>query len=228
MLIVIDKLLDKDTVRQFRERLDSANWIDGRQTAGARALEVKKNQQLADDDETAVTLGKQILQVLGQNATFISAALPLRIHPPKFNRYADGGHYGNHVDNAIMQLPGGRALMRSDVSATIFLTEPEEYDGGELTIETRFGTQRVKLPAGNLVLYPSSSLHRVTPVTRGARTCAFLWLQSMVAEDDQRTLLFDLDRSIISLTRDGHAGQKEQLLHLTGVYNNLLRRWAQT
>lgn len=226
MLIVIDNLIDTATVRRFREQLDAADWRDGRQTAGARAAQVKRNQQLADDDPVAQAIGNEILQVLGRHATFVSAALPHRIHPPKFNRYADGGHYGNHVDNAIMPMPGNRGTFRSDVSATLFLTDPADYEGGELTIETHFGTRQVKLPAGSLVLYPSTSLHRVNPVTRGARVSAFLWLQSMVVEDDQRALLYDLDLAIRALTRDGHASQKESLLRLTGVYHNLVRRWA--
>jgi len=228
MLIVINNLLDQDTVRQFRQQLDAAEWIDGRLTAGLTARQVKQNQQLADDNATAVAIGKQILQRLGTHATFISAALPSRIHPPKFNRYADGGHYGNHVDNALMSLPGSNAMMRSDLSATIFLSEPGEYDGGELTIETRFGTPRVKLPAGSMVLYPSSSRHQVTPVTRGARVCAFFWLQSMIADDEQRTLLFDLDRGLGALRDTAQPAQQDALLQLHGVYQNLVRRWAKT
>jgi len=226
MLNVIQNLLDKDTVRQFRERLDAAAWIDGRQTAGNVAGKVKQNEQLSDNDPLAVSLGNEILRRLDKNGTFVSAALPLRIHPPKFNRYADGGTYGNHVDNAVMQLPGSGTLFRSDVSATLFLCEPDEYDGGELTVETHFGTQRVKLPAGSMVLYPSSSLHRVTPVTRGARVCSFFWLQSMVADDDARTLLFDLDTSIRLLRADAATAQNPAVLRLSATYHNLLRRWA--
>lgn len=226
MLTVINDLLDKDTVRHFRERLDNANWIDGRQTAGTVALKVKQNQQLADNDPLAVSLGTEILKRLEKNGTFVSAALPLRIHPPKFNRYADGGHYGNHVDNAVMQLPGTSTLFRSDLSVTLFLSEPGDYDGGELTVDTRFGSQRVKLPAGSAVLYPSSSLHRVTPVTRGARVCSFFWLQSMVADEDARTLLFDLDTSIRMLRADAATAQSPAVLRLSGTYHNLLRRWA--
>jgi PKHD-type hydroxylase len=226
MLTVIDRLLDKETVLAFRQRLEHANWLDGRQTAGSVAVNVKQNQQLADNDATAVALGGEILKRLEQTPAFISAALPLRIHPPKFNRYAGGGHYGNHVDNAIMPMPGSGGLFRSDLSATVFLCEPEEYDGGELTIDTRFGAQRVKLPAGSMVLYPSGSLHRVTPVTRGARICSFFWLQSMVADDDARTLLFDLDTSIRMLRADAATAQKPAVLQLSGTYHNLLRRWA--
>lgn len=226
MLTVINNLLDKDTVRQYRERLDNANWIDGKQTAGTVAVKVKQNQQLADNDATAVALGADLLQRLEKHGTFVSAALPMRIHPPKFNRYADGGHYGNHVDNAVMQLPGNGPLFRSDLSMTVFLCEPGEYDGGELTVDTRFGSQRVKLPAGSAVLYPSSSLHRVTPVTRGARVCSFFWMQSMVADEDARTLLFDLDTSIRMLRADAATAQSPAVLRLSGTYHNLLRRWA--
>lgn len=227
MLTVIKDLLDADTVREFRAQLESAAWTDGRLTAGSVAMNVKQNQQLADDDPVAVALGGEILRRLEKSATFVSAALPLRIHPPKFNRYADGGHYGNHVDNAIMRLPGSPALFRSDVSATLFLCEPSEYDGGELTVQTTFGAQRVKLPTGSLVLYPSSSLHQVTPVTRGARVCAFLWLQSLVADDAERTMLYELDRGIRTLRQDPLTAGSPALLQLTSVYHNLLRRWAQ-
>lgn len=226
MLNVIHNLLDKDTVREFRAQLDAANWVDGRSTAGSVAVKVKQNEQLADNDPVAVALGSEILKRLDKNGTFISAALPLRIHPPKFNRYAGGGTYGNHVDNAVMQLPGSGVLFRSDLSATIFLCEPDEYDGGELTVETHYGAQRVKLPAGSMVLYPSSSLHRVTPVTRGARVCSFFWLQSMVSDDDARTLLFDLDTSIRMLRADAATAQSPAVLRLSGTYHNLLRRWA--
>lgn len=226
MLTVIENLVDKDTVRAWRVRLDAANWTDGKLTAGRSAVQVKTNQQLADEDPLCVEIGGDILRRLERNPVFISAALPQRIHPPKFNRYADGGQYGNHVDNAIMRIPGTASMFRSDVSATLFLAEPGEYDGGELTVETRFGAQRVKLPAGSLVLYPSSSLHRVTPVTRGVRVCAFLWLQSLVADEDARTLLFDLDRSIQALRREQAVAQGPAVLQLTGVYHNLLRRWA--
>ncbi|MDA8522561.1 Fe2+-dependent dioxygenase [Acidovorax sp. NCPPB 4044] len=227
MLITIDRLLDKDEVRQFRERLDTAAWQGGSATAGTLARAVKQNQQLEDGSPLAVELGNRILRALGRHPTFVSAALPRTIYPPKFNRYADGGTYGAHVDSAVMHLPGTLQPMRTDVSATLFLAEPAEYDGGELEIEGPFGVQSVKLEAGDLVLYPSTSLHRVTPVTRGARIASFLWIESLVADEGERTLLFDLDQSIQRLTPLVEAADP-RLLQLTGVYHNLLRRWART
>ena len=227
MLITIDKVLSKDEVRQFRQRLDAATWQGGEATAGTLAKSVKRNQQIADGSDVAVALGNHILRALGSNPLFISAALPRKIYPPKFNRYADGGTYGAHVDSAVMQLPGTHEQMRTDVSATLFLAEPAEYDGGELEIEGPFGVQSVKLEAGDLVLYPSTSLHRVTPVTRGARVASFLWIESLVADEGERTLLFDLDQSIQQITPT-LAPDDHRLLQLTGVYHNLLRRWANT
>lgn len=227
MLIPIENVLGKDEVREFRARLDQADWQDGLKTAGSLARSVKRNQQLDDGSELAVSLGNHILRRLGNHPAFISAALPGRIYPPKFNRYADGGTYGAHVDSALMQVPGTNVTVRSDLSATLFLAEPEEYDGGELEIEGPFGVQAVKLEAGDMVLYPSSSLHRVTPVTRGARIASFFWIQSLVADEGERTLLFDLDQAIQGLTPSQHADDGH-LLKLTGVYHNLLRRWAVT
>lgn len=227
MLISIDRFLGKDEVRQCRQRLDAAEWQDGARTAGTLARLQKRNQQLDDRSETAIAIGNQILRKLGSHPLFISAALPNKIHPPRFNRYADGGTYGAHVDGALMPLPGTNLTLRSDLSATLFLAEPDEYDGGELEIEGPFGAQAVKLEAGDMVLYPSSSLHRVTPVTRGARVAAFFWIESMVRDEGERTLLFDLDQSIQALTLKVGAGD-ERLLKLTAVYHNLLRRWADT
>ncbi len=226
MLMAIENVLDKATVRAFREQLDSAAWSDGQATAGALAARVKQNEQLPDASPVAQALGRHILGVLGRHPRFLSAALPDRIHPPRFNRYAGGGHYGTHVDGAIMPLPGSTQLLRSDLSVTLFLCEPEEYDGGELTIETKFGVQQVKLAAGDLVLYPSSSLHRVLPVTRGARVCSFFWLQSMVRDDGERELLYDLDQSVQTLMASSEAAASAQALQLSGIYHNLLRRWA--
>lgn len=226
MLLVIEQLLTKAEVADFRHQLDGAGWRDGRDTAGTLSAQVKSNQQLAEQDPLAISLGNRILQRLGNHPLFLSAALPARIYPPKFNRYAGGGHYGVHVDSAVMAISGTPLMLRSDLSATLFLSEPEEYDGGELTIETRFGAQAVKLAAGDLVLYPSTSLHQVTPVSRGARTSAFFWIQSMVADQGQRELLFDLDQSIQGLRASHHNDQQPQILQLTGVYHNLLRRWA--
>jgi PKHD-type hydroxylase len=227
MLIAIENVLSKDEVRQFREHLDHAEWQDGLKTAGTLASAVKRNLQLEDGVEPAVSLGHHILRKLAAHPAFIAAALPNRIYPPKFNKYQDGGAYGAHVDSALMQVPGSHVTVRSDLSATLFLAEPDEYDGGELEIEGPFGIQAAKLEAGDMILYPSSSLHRVTPVTRGARIAAFFWIQSLVQEEGARTLLFDLDQAIQGLT-PSLAADDPKLLKLTGVYHNLLRRWAIT
>lgn len=226
MLVSIENVLTKDEVRQFREHLSQAQWEDGNQTAGTLASQVKRNQQLADASEVAVSLGNYILRKLESHPEFISAALPQRIYPPKFNRYCGGGTYGAHVDSALMRVPGTDITIRTDVSATLFLAEPEEYVGGELEIEGPFGVQTVKLEAGDMVLYPSSSLHRVTPVTEGARIASFFWVQSLVADEGARTLLYDLDQSIRGLTVSA-GGDDPDVLRLAGVYHNLLRRWAQ-
>ncbi len=225
MLNVIEKVLDDDEVREFRSRLDAAAWQDGGRTAGTLARGIKHNQQLADDVEPAPSLGQRVLRAVGRNPLFVSAALPSRIHPPRFNRYADGGAYGVHVDSAVMVMPGSAVAMRSDLSATLFLSGPAEYDGGELEVEHVSGTQSVKLDAGDLVLYPSSSLHRVAPVTRGVRLASFFWIQSLVADAGARALLFDLDRAIQGVT-PALVGDDANLVTLTGVYHNLLRRWA--
>ncbi len=225
MLLTIDALLDAATIKQFRAHLDAAEWVSGKATAGSLSSSVKSNEQLAADSVLAISLGNQLLRLLGRHPRFISAALPERIYPPKFNRYRDGGHYGNHVDAAIMRIEVNQQTLRSDLAATLFLSEPDEYDGGELLIETEFAAQAVKLPAGALVLYPASSLHQVTPVTRGHRTCAFFWLQSLIRDAGQRALLFDLDQSIQRLAPDLSADDP-RLLALTATYHNLVRRWA--
>jgi PKHD-type hydroxylase len=227
MLITIDNVLSKDEVRQFRQVLDSAEWRDGLRTAGTLARHVKGNLEIDEHADVAVSLGNHILRVLGNDPTFISAALPRKIYPPRFNRYAEGGTYGLHVDSAVMPIPGTRDSLRSDLAATLFLAEPGEYEGGELEIETAFGAQAVKLDAGDMVLYPASSLHRVTPVTQGARVAAFFWIESMVADDAERALLFDLDQTIQSLAPALDA-RDPRLLRLTGIYHNLLRRRAST
>jgi len=227
MLIVIDNVLNKDEAAALRACLDAETWTDGAATAGSLASRTKSNQQLADDAPTAIALGEQILRRLASHPLFISAALPNKIYPPKFNRYAGGGAYGAHVDSALMDLPRGGGSLRSDISATLFLTEPDDYDGGELEIEGAFGAQSVKLEAGDMVLYPSSSLHRVTRVTRGARVSSFFWIESYVADDGRRALLFDLDQSIQGLTVAAGA-ENADVLRLTGVYHNLLRAWATT
>jgi PKHD-type hydroxylase len=227
MLITIENVLSKDEVRQFRTQLDSAEWLDGARTAGTLAQHVKSNLQIGEDTEVAVSLGNHILRKLGNHPTFISAALPRKIYPPKFNRYAHGGAYGLHVDSAVMPIPGTRDSVRSDMAATLFLSEPDEYEGGELEIETAFGAQSVKLGAGDMVLYPASSLHRVTPVAQGARVASFFWIESLVGDDAERAMLFDLDQAIQALGATLDA-QDPRLLRLTGIYHNLLRRWAIT
>jgi len=228
MLITIDNVLSKDEVRQFRGYLDRAEWRDGADSAGSLARQAKSNQQLDDQSEVAISLGQHVLRSLASHPLFISAALPRKIYPPKFNRYAHGGHYGTHVDSALLHMPGTGAYLRSDLSATLFLAEPGDYDGGALEIEGELGAQSVKLAAGDLVLYPSSSLHRVTPVTRGARVAAFFWIESVVGDDAERTLLFDLDQTIQHLSATLETADSASLLKLTGIYHNLLRRWAIT
>ncbi len=225
MLIAIEGVLDKQEVHAARERLDAAAWQDGAASAGSLARSQKFNHQIAENDPAGIAIGEDILRKLGANPLFISAALPNKIYPPRFNRYVDGGSYGAHVDSAIMRAPRGGVTVRSDLSATLFLAEPDEYDGGELEIDGVFGLQSIKLEAGDLILYPSSSLHRVTPVTRGVRIASFFWIESLVGDDAERTLLFDLDQSIQGMTPLAPQGDKN-LLNLTGVYHNLLRRWA--
>jgi PKHD-type hydroxylase len=223
MLIAIPDVLTPDQVHMARRRLDAAGWVDGRVTAGPQSARAKDNLQLPETDPTARELGDLILQQLQRNALFISAALPLRIFPPLFNRYQGGQSFGNHVDNAIRQVGGTPHRIRTDLSATLFFADPDEYDGGDLVIEDTYGVHSVKLPAGHLVLYPSTSLHAVHPVTRGARIASFFWIQSMVRDDGQRTLLFDLDGAIQRVAADtAHPA----VVQLTGVYHNLIRRWA--
>lgn len=226
MLVHIPEVLTLEQVRRLRERLATGGdaWVDGRATAGHQGAQVKKNEQTDEGSPLARELGDLIVSVLERNALFVSAALPARIYPPMFNRYEEGMHFGSHVDGAVRLIPGTGTRIRTDLSATVFLTAPEDYDGGELTIEDVYGVQKVKLPAGHMVLYPSTSLHRVAPVTRGTRLAAVFWVQSMVREDAQRTLLFDLDMAIVRLTQacPGHAS----LVSLTGSYHNLLRMWA--
>lgn len=225
MLITIPNVLSADEVRQFREYLDKADWQDGINTAGSIARNVKKNQQLDDTQEPAISLGNHILRVLAQNPTFVSAALPDRIYPPKFNRYCENETYGAHIDGSLMQIPGTNLTLRTDLSATLFLAEPDEYEGGELTIETQYGAQTVKLPAGDMVLYPSTSLHQVSPVTQGARVASFFWIQSMVRDIQERETLFELDQSVQSLSAELGATHP-QVVKLSGVYHNLMRQWA--
>jgi PKHD-type hydroxylase len=205
--------------------LDAAEWIDGRITAGRQSAQVKRNSQLPEDHAAARELGDVILAALQRHALFVSAALPLKVFPPLFSRYEGGQAFGSHVDNAIRQVAGTPHRIRTDLSATLFLSEPGEYEGGELLVEDTYGVHSVKLPPGHLILYPSTSLHNVRPVVRGARLVSFFWIQSMVRDDGARTLLFDLDRAIQQL---GAGAQPESVpLQLTGIYHNLLRRWAE-
>ncbi|RBP48878.1 Fe2+-dependent dioxygenase [Arenicella xantha] len=226
MLVTIDKFLNADELSQMHAHLESGEWNDGRLTAGGLAGSKKNNQQLDDHSDLAISLANFLLERLGNHPQFVSAAIPHRIHPPRFNRYAGGESYGVHVDAPIMSMPHSNEVLRSDVSATLFLNNPEDYDGGELVVETEFGSQQVKLNAGDMVLYPSSSLHQVLPVTRGERVCAILWAQSMVPDVSARAILFDLDQSIQALTAEQRVDQDE-LMRLTAVYHNLVRRWAQ-
>ncbi len=224
MLLHIPDVLTGDPLARARQRLESAGWVDGRITAGHQSARVKDNLQLPDDHPAAREIGEQIIAALQRHALFISAALPLRVFPPLFNRYEGGQAFGNHVDNAVRQVPGTPHQIRTDLSATLFFTDPDEYDGGELVVEDTYGVHSVKLPAGHMVLYPSSSLHHVRPVTRGARIASFFWIQSMVRDDGERTLLFDLDTAIQRVNVD--VPDHPSAVQLTGVYHNLLRRWA--
>ncbi len=225
MLTIIENILDEKQIRDFRKKLAAAEWADGAASAGTRSVKVKQNLQLDRQNGLSVELGNIILRKLGNDPLFISASLAEKIWPPIFNLYQNGGHYGTHSDAALMRLPEANMTIRSDLSATIFLSEPDEYDGGELVIEQQYGAQPVKLAAGDMVLYPSSSLHQVTPVTRGKRICAITWMQSAVADPSARELLFDLDQSIQSLTPDRPHDDPDidRLIH---VYHNMLRRWA--
>lgn len=225
MLIEIPEVLSKAQVSECRKLLDKANWIDGNATSGHQSALAKKNQQLDESDPIARQIGDFIQDALGANPLFISAALPLKVFPPLFNKYASGQAFDTHVDNAIRVLKGTNFRIRSDLSATLFFAEPEEYEGGVLTIEDTYGTKEVKLAAGSMVLYPSSSLHHVSPVTSGARVSSFFWIQSMVREDAQRALLHQLDQNIQKLTTE-LGGKHPQVISLAGNYHNLLRMWA--
>ena len=227
MTLIIPNVLTRDEVRQFRRRLDRASWLDGADTAGSLARRVKRNRQLDDGAEPALSLSRHILRTLAGNATFISAALPGRIFPPKFNRYRDGETYGPHIDNALMQIPGTGQTLRTDLAATLFLSAPDQYDGGELTVQTDAGNQQYKPEAGSLVLYPATSTHSATPVTRGERVGSFFWIQSMVRDAGRRSLLHRLDRTVQVLTGELGGGH-EEVTNLSGLYHNLVRQWADT
>ena len=227
MLIHLQQVLDAEALAEARALLTHAVWVEGRGTAGPQAAAVKRNQQLAVDSPAAARLQALVLAGLDRHALFFSAALPKRVLPPMFNRYAgDSNHYGNHVDQAIRHVGGTRQRVRTDLSCTLFLADPASYDGGELVIADTFGTPHIKLAAGDAVLYPGTSVHRVEPVTRGQRLASFFWIESLVRGDEQRRLLFEMDQALMQLrTRDGESAEA---VALTGTYHNLLRLWADT
>jgi PKHD-type hydroxylase len=225
MVIAIPDLLMPPEVARIRATIDAADWVDGNVTSGHQSALAKKNEQLPEYSAAAREAGAIVLAALQRSPLFIAAALPAKIFPPLFNRYAGGDNFGTHVDNAV-RMRGTDLRVRSDLSATLFLAEPESYDGGELIVEDRYGAQSVKLPAGHMLLYTASSLHRVEPVTRGVRVASFFWVQSMIRDDGERRILFDLDNAVRSVAAD--RGQDDRaVIELTGVYHNLLRRWAE-
>jgi PKHD-type hydroxylase len=226
MLLHVPEILTAAQLAQCQQLLIDADWTDGRETVGAQGALVKRNQQLPDSSALRQQLGQLVLAALSKHPLYHAATLPLRTLLPRFNRYEGGGQYGFHVDGAVMALPGDSGQLRSDISCTLFLSEPEDYAGGELIISDTYGEHEVKLPAGDLIVYPSSSLHRVAPVTEGTRLAAFFWVQSLIRSDSQRRTLFELDRSIQTLTATG--ADRDAVLQLTGIYHNLLRQWAET
>lgn len=225
MMLHVPDVLSADQVREIRASLDATEWVDGRETVGDQGARVKRNRQLPEQSPVGRELGRTILGALARSPLFFSAALPLRFVPPLFNLYEGGEHYGLHVDGSVRSVPGTGEQLRTDLSCTLFLCDPEDYEGGELEVVDTYGTHEVKLPAGDLILYPSSSLHRVHPVTRGARVCSFFWLQSLVRDDRQRAMLFELDQVIQTLR--GRLGECEESIALTGQYHNLLRMWSE-
>jgi PKHD-type hydroxylase len=225
MMLHIPAVLSREQVAEFRRRLDAADWVDGRATVGAQGARVKQNRQLPEHSALGLELGQIVLAALAKNPLFFAAALPRMTIPPLFNSYAGGEHYGLHVDGAVRRLPGSVLSLRTDVSSTLFLSDPEDYDGGELVVVDTYGSHEVKLPAGDLILYPSTSLHQVMPVTRGVRVCSFFWTQSMVRDDAQRSMLFELDQNIHKLRN--RLGDCDEVIGLTGHYHNLLRQWAE-
>jgi PKHD-type hydroxylase len=227
MLIAVPALLSPEELAEVCRLVDAGSWEDGRATAGQQSELAKRNLQLPSSDANAAAAGEIILSALSENGLFMSAALPHRVFPPLFNRYdASSGHgFDNHVDNAIRYLPDRSGRIRTDLSATLFLADPDDYDGGELIVEDTYGEHAVKLPAGDMILYPSTSLHRVQPVTRGSRIASFFWIQSMVRDDGQRTLLLEMDAAIRTLAAD-RGDTDPSIVSLTGTYHNLLRRWA--
>lgn len=226
MMLHIPEVLTKAQVAELRAAIDAADWIDGNATSGTQSALAKRNEQLPEGSAAARFAGEKILDALSHSPLFVTAALPQTVFPPLFNRYGCGQTFATHIDNSIRQSRDGSVRIRSDLSATLFLTEPEDYDGGELLVEDTYGVHEVKLPAGDLILYPASSLHQVTPVTRGARTSSFFWIQSMIRDDARRALLFQMDIAIQQLSLKVGAGAPE-LVSLTGTYHNLLRMWAE-
>jgi PKHD-type hydroxylase len=226
MLIAVPDVLTADELARVRAVVEAGEWADGNATSGAQSALAKRNAQLPEESDAAREAGALVLDALGRSALFVAAALPLKVFPPLFNRYAGGQAFGTHVDNAVRIRRGSDFRIRSDLSATLFLSDPQDYDGGELVVEDLFGEQRVKLAAGYLVLYPASSLHRVEPVTRGARVASFFWIQSMIRDDGDRRILFDLDGAVQAVAADRGQGDPA-VVRLTGVYHNLLRRWAE-
>jgi PKHD-type hydroxylase len=228
MLVHVPEVLTPEQVRHCREVMARANWVDGRITAGHQSAQVKRNLQLPENTPEARELGDMVLDALGRHPLFMSAVLPKTIFPPLFNRYdADGEmNFGSHVDNAIRTIPGTSIRVRTDVSSTLFLSSPDEYDGGELVVEDTYGTHAVKLPAGDMIVYPGTSLHHVTKVTRGSRIASFFWTESMIADVTRRAMMFDLDMSIIRL--NGDHPEHPSVVSLTSLYHNLLRQWAET
>lgn len=225
MLLHIPGVLTHEQVAECRHAIDAAPWVDGRATVGPQGAQVKANRQLPEGSPVAAHWGEVILKALARHPLFISAALPLRSVPPLFNRYEGGEHYGLHIDGALRALPQSGQWLRTDLSSTLFLCEPADYDGGELVVVDTYGTHEVKLPAGDAIVYPSTSLHRVEPVTKGARICSFLWTQSMIRDDWKRTMMFDLDCTIQKLRQQ--VGDSEEVVALTAHYHNLLRQWAE-
>ena len=227
MLLTIPQVLDAAGVARARDLLAAAAWADGRATAGRQAAQVKNNEQLQPGSDHHRELQALVLQALEKHPLFFSATLPKRVLPPLFNRYAGASNaYGSHVDQAVRYLPGGVQRVRTDISCTLFLSDPADYDGGELVVQDTYGEQRVKLAAGDLVVYPGTSVHRVEPVTRGARLASFFWIESLVRGDEQRRLLYDMDMSLMRLRQA--MGETAELVQLTGTYHNLLRMWADT
>lgn len=225
MLIHIPNMLTAEQVAECRHLIDGAEWVDGRVTAGYQAATVKNNRQVAEDHAIGRKVSDLVVKALERNTLFRAAALPYKVYPPMFNRYETGETFGTHIDTAVRRVPGTPHRVRTDLSATLFLNDPKDYDGGELVIDDTYGSHKVKLPPGDMILYPGSSLHHVVPVTRGARIASFFWIQSMVRDDSKRAILFDMDQSIQDLART--VPDHKSLIQLTGVYHNLLRQWAE-